>query len=497
METTPSVISQEANTPCVETASRDKSLLHGIAWTGAVQWSSQIISWLSTITVARLLSPEDYGLVAMAAVVMGLINLCNEAVYMGVVSVRSLTVNQIPYTHGFAILIGMAGFIVSLLVAIPMGHFYRASEVPLIMITMGAGYAVGTIRAIPVAILNKELRFKFLAFLDGGMAIVTTLMTLGLALWGAGYWALVVGVLMGSLSATAVVSVYRPIRPLWPTWESVRELIKLSSHILGNRLSWYVASQSSLFITGRILGHAALGVYSFAVDIANVQLDKVTSLASKLMPAIYSSVRSDPPALRRYFLLLTEGVSIITFPSGVGLSLIARDGVALIFGEKWLAIVGPLQILACWASLRSVAGLLDPILYVTGGSHKMMFNGIYCAITFPLTFWVASRFGIVGIAAAWVVVQPPSWVIPYRHVLRATGLALPDYVRALWPALSSTLLMGAGILGMQQVIPHDWPLTFRLIVEFLGGASMYVASMLGFHRGRVRLLFEWIRSSGA
>ena len=495
-----SIVTAEHASPEAAAAFRalDGSLVRGLAWTGAVKWTSQVLSWLSTIVVARLLLPRDYGLVAMATVVLGLIALLNEfGLGAAVVALRHLTRDQIAQIHSVASLLGMAGFLLVGALAVPVGRFFGAPELPPVMVTMGASFLLVATRSVPSAILQKELRFKFLAFLEGGQSVLTTLVTIVMAWSGAGYWALVVGGLIGNAGTNIVIWVSRPLRYAWPSSDSLRETIRFSSHVLVSRVSWYLAGNADVFIAGRVLGQAVLGAYSFAATLATVPLDKVTALISRVMPAFYSSVQDDASAMRRYLLILTEGLALITFPLAAGLVLVAHDSVLVVLGDKWRGVIAPLQVLAGWAALRSVVGLVSPLLYVTEGSRVAMFNGLLCAATYPPAFWLGTRWGAVGVAAAWVLVQPPSWIAPYRHVLRATHLSSWRYLQAFWPALSGVLVMGACVYGVGRSLPEGWSAAWRLVCEVTVGAAAYAAAVLWLHGDRVKSAVRIIKTSRA
>lgn len=486
----------ESPTTTAVGSSLDRVLVRGLAWTGAVKWLSQILSWLSTIVVARLLVPEDYGVVAMATAVLGLITLLNEfGLGAAVVALRHLTKEHISQIHSLASLFGVGGFLLSCAIAIPVGRFFDAPEVTPIMIAMGAGLVLLSMRSVPSALLEKELRFKLLAFLEGGQSLLAMLTTVLLAWNGAGYWALVVGGLAGQVGATTVICLSHPLSYVKPSWQSLKEAIRFSSHVLISRMSWYVSSNSDVFIAGRVLGQALVGTYSFAGTLANVPQDKVTALLSRVMPAFYSSVQHDAGAMRRYLLLLTEALALIVWPMGVGMSLIAHDFILVVLGEKWSGAIAPLEILACWAGVRSIFGLVAPLLYVTGNSRIAMLNGLYCVATYPVGFWIGSHWGVVGLAWVWVLVQPLAFIQPYRYVLRATQLSLWGYLRALWPALSSIVLMAVCIFGIQHAIPADWPPAIHLGIEILVGGAAYLMSVQLFHRRRLVLLLQFIREN--
>lgn len=479
-----------------ETEGLDRTLVKGIAWTGAVKWLSQLLSWVSTIIVARLLNPEDYGIVAMAGVFVGFIGLLNEfGLGAAVVALRHLTVEQIGGMHSLASVFGAVGFLLTCLIAIPAGRIYNVTDIPLVIVVMGAGFAFLAVRSVPSALLEKALRFKLLALLEGGQAIVAALVTVGLAWWGAGYWALVIGGVVGHAAVTVVILTQYPVRYARLSLRSLDESLRFSAHVLVGRISWYVASNADVFIAGRVLGQGIVGAYSFACTLANLPLDKITALFSRVMPAFYSSVQTDPTVLRRYLLLLTEGLALLTFPVGVGLALVAHTFVPLVLGEKWIAIVVPLQVLSCWAAVRSLFGLISPILFVTGGARLSMLSGLFCMVLYPFGFWVGSGWGAVGVAAAWIAVQPASWVAPYRHALAVLKLPFREYLSVLWPAATSTMIMAGGVYLIRQALPGNSSLLLQFLCEATAGAAMYALMIVTFHRARLSQFLGLVRGS--
>ena len=228
---------------------------------------------------------------------------------------------------------------------------------------------------------------------------------------------------------------------------------------------------------------------------ASLPLDKITALFSRVMPAFYSSVQTDTSVLRRYLLLLTEGLALLTFPIGVGTALVAHVLVPLVLGEKWLGVVVPLQVLSSWAVFRSIFGLITPILYVTGGSRLTMLSGLYCMVAYPLAFWIGSGWGAPGIALAWVIVQPTSWIAPYRYALRALGLSFREYLSVLWPAVISTMIMAVAVYSIRQALPTGSSILLQLMCEAAAGASVYSAIIVVFHRARLSQFLALVRGS--
>lgn len=472
----------------------DRALVSALAWTGSIKWATQLLSWVSTIVVARLLQPEDYGVVAMAGVFLGLIALLNEfGLGAAVVALRDLTQEQIVKINSLAWCFGALAFMVVCLGAVPAGHFFRSSEVSRIMIVGGLGFLLVAMRSVQTALYEKELSFRLLACLDGLQALAATVTTVLLAWWDAGYWALVLGLLMGNVVVTVVLLVLRPIHYARPSIDSLRSVIRFSTHVVVGRVCWYIASTSDVFIAGHLLGQNIVGAYSFAGTIATIPLEKITGLFSRVMPAFYSAVQTDRALMQRYILLLTEGVALLTFPAGIGLALVADDLVVPVLGAKWGGVVAPLEILACWAAVRSVVSLVPPIVYVTGGSRLTMLNSLVSVVIYPLAFWIGSGWGPVGLALGWVVAQPLTLIAPYRHLLGVCHLSVGNYLRALWPATSGVFVMAISVLAVQGLVLEGATSLLRLGVGVLLGGVAYGGTVVMFHRSRLHPFIQLIK----
>ena len=472
------------------------SLLRGIAWTGGVKWASQLLSWVSTIVVARLLTPEDYGLVAMATAFLGLVALVNEfGLGSAIVMLPELHKEQIAQLNSLAVLLGIAGFAVVCLAAVPLGTFYGSPDLPLVVVILGVGFIIGAFRSVPCALLERTLQFKKLAFLEGGQSIVGATLTVALALGGAGYWSLILGNLASSIVVTLVVVTiaWNPFLP--PNIRSLANVLRFSWHVFTTRVSWYIASNSDVFVAGRVLGQAGLGVYTFSATLANVPLEKITGMVNRVAPAFYSAAQADHEVLRRYLLNLTEGLALITIPAAWGLMLVADDFVQFVLGEKWSLVAAPLRVLAAYAALRSITTLISPLFFLTGGSRLAMWNGVLAVAFFPIGFYIGSGWGIVGVAVAWMVVHPLNLIPMYWYVLPKIGLSFWQYVRVLWPAFSGTVVMTIAVYAVRMTMPPGSSLITRFLVEIVGGGMAYLLAILILHRGRLTRFIDLLRNA--
>src|SRR5580698_4108885 len=249
----------------IEKADLDGSLVHGLVWTGGMRWASQLVTWASTLIVARLLMPEDYGIVGMATVYLGLITLLTEfGVGTAVVTLRELSPDQLAQLNGLAVLLGFTGFALSCVVAFPLGTFFASPRLPWVVVAMSANFVISSFRSVPSALLQKDLRFKLLSVIEGSRSIVLAIVTVLAAWMGLRYWTLVIGSVAGSILDTAFTLSQRRCPCAWPRPKYLQHAFRFTGHIVTSRLAWYCYSSADFVVSGRVLGEKALGIYSLA-----------------------------------------------------------------------------------------------------------------------------------------------------------------------------------------------------------------------------------------
>ena len=449
------------------------------------------MSWVSTFIVARLLGPADIGLMGMAAVYLGLATLFTQfGLATVIITLRDLDDDQLAQINTVAILLGLAGFVASCALAMPIAHFFGAPELIWVIVALSAGFIVGAFRTVPAALLQKEMRFKLLALIEGCQTLGQSLTTLVLALLGFRYWALVVGSLIGTLILAAAPLAWRAHRFARPRMQTILEPIRFGWHVLVNGLAWYGYSNSDFLVAGRVLGQAPLGAYTVAWNLASAPLEKITNLVTGVTPAVFSAVQTEHSMLRRYLFSLTEALALVTFPATVGLALVADELVHAVLGDKWGETVLPLEILAIYAALRSIVTLLPQVLTAVGDARFVMRTTLAALMVLPVAFYQGSRWGAVGIACGWVFVYPFVPLLLYRRLLPKIGMSANQYLAALKPALNASLAMAASVGLIKWALPSEWAPAWRLLIEVLAGATVYTLTLFGFHRDRIRTLVQ-------
>ena len=491
----PNPVVQSPSIGSTDTKFLDQSLIKGMFWTSLVKWSSQIVSWVTTIYVARMLQPEDYGLVGMAGTFIGFVSLLNEfGVGMAIVSLRDLNQRIVSQLNSLSVALGATGFLLSCAAAVPLAKFYDAPDVAWVVVAMAGGFLFTGFRTVPGALLQKELRFRVLALIDGVQVFVQAGSMAFMAALGFGYWTLVFGTVIGGVCGTIGTLVVRVHPFAVPSMASLREAMTFSWHIVISRLSWAVQSNADSIITGKMLGQTALGFYSMALSLAMVPVEKIAAVVSQVTTSLFAAVQKDTIALRRYFLSLSEGFALIIFPATVGIALVAEEFVLLVLGEKWAGVVPPLEVLAFYAAFRAIQTLPPQVLFVTGGSRLGMWNALGVAIVLPVTFYLLSRWGTRGIALSWLIIHPLAATQTNWFVFKKLDLSVKQYLLSLRPAMIGCVCMLLGVIAVKEAVPTAWPLGMKFAVEVCTGAAVYALTALSIHGERVRSFIHMIRT---
>lgn len=489
-----------AGTPAATRQQLDRALIRGVAWTGAARLVTQVLSWASTIVVANLLTKADYGLLGMATLYINYVQLLNElGLGMAIVRRRDLTAETVSDLGGLAIGTGFLLWAISCVLAVPISGFFGEHNLRWVIAALGFTFVTTAIKVVPRSLLSREMRFRRVAVIDNTEAIVNIVTTLVLAWQGWAYWSLVMGNLLGSTVSTLVALRAHPHPVRWPrSLKPLTEHLALGGHVVGTRTAWYLYSNADFAVVGRVLGKDALGAYSFGWTLATIPINKFASLIGQVMPSVFSAVQHDREALRRYFLLVTEGLALVSFPISAGLFLIAPDLVTVALKPEWQSAVLPLQLLSAYGAFRTLTTVFPQLLQTVGRARDALKYNLIALAVLPVMFFIGSRWGTTGVAGAWIIGYPLVMIGAFRNILEVTGASVKGYFGSIAPAAFTTAVMIAAVLAFRLTVAAQWTPLLRLIGETSLGAASYALMAFTVHGARLRtlrVLLQGARSS--
>ena len=475
----------------------DRALLSGVAWTAFAKWTTQVLSWISTLFVARLLVPADYGILGSSVLILGFFTMLGDfGLGAAVVQKRAMRSEILSRLSGVSLGFGivLAGLAIGL--SWPASIFFAEPALRRTVVVMSATLVLSGLQVVPRALLSRDLQFRFLALVDSAEAIVAALTTLTLALLGAGYWALVLGNLAAKVVATILIMLYRFQKLSRPgPLSELREELQFGSHMFVANVGWYVYGGADIAIIGRVLGTGALGAYSLALNLATAPLVHVTNLISRVTPGVFSAVQGNRIALTRYLAALIEGQAFLVFPAGVGIALVAPDIVDLALGVQWRPAVIPLRILAICTAFRCLTPILVQALVYSGHPKQNSLITLRAALLLPILFIVGAHWGSGGVAAGWLIgfvgfILPMVLSSAKRHL----GFNLADFVRSVSPALTCTIAMVISVLMSQRLLGSSDSAAVRLAESVFVGIAAYALAVLSLYWSRVTGFLQHLRA---
>lgn len=450
-------------------------VVSSLRWSAAAKLSGQIVNWAITIVVIRLLVPGDYGLMAIANVFMGLLAIVAEMGFgASLVQVANLQAQRARQLLGVALLVNLGVFLTLVAMAPIIGRFYNEVRLTPVVQVLALQFPIATLCLVPDALLRRSLRFKKLSAIEIASGMSGNLATLTLALLGKGVWALVIGALAGTIVRAIVLQATAETR-VTPSFRlsGTRSLVSFGANVTSMRFLGYLFTQCDVLIAGKILGKHGLGLYSVAVHLATLPMQRISTILNDVAFPAFSRIQGDRRAVATNLRLAIRMMSLIAFPMLWGLASVAPELVHLAMGPKWLESIIPLQIVAIVIPLRMVNSIVSTATVGTGHADIGLKTALIAIVIALPAFYLGARCGIIGLAVAWLFVTP---LVVYTNVSRASpriGVSLSDVlIDMVRPGLAS-LVMVIGVYAC-RLATGGWSNGGRVAILVVVGVVLYV-----------------------
>lgn len=454
-------------------------VVRGSAWVYGRGLVTSVFNIGVMAILARQLTPADFGLVALASVLLRFLAiLASNGVGDYVIHDNKEGREeraQAAFWMDLALssAVTMFGF-----AAIPLiTNFYSDLGLAWILVALLLRYPIDSMAAVPDALIKKSLDFQTLAIRDTVLEIISGLGSILMALTGWGVWSLVIPGLM--LAPVRLVIVFWlagwvPRLPLQiHLWGAV---MKYSASIIGANIANTIASEGDTLLIGKTLGSSALGLYNMAWQNANLVGRNVTSTVGKLaMPAL-SAVSQDAARLREAFNRMARLLAIVSFPLLIGMFVVADLFILTLYGAQWQESILPLRILIIFALRQTVGGPASVIYNVVGRPDLGMKFGLGFIPFYLLSIWLGSFYGIVGVAIGVTATRTIYGMIQFAIGAQLVQESLFDLLKELAQPASAAALMGAGVFIMRLVLEQIqmFQLANLVILVCVGGAFYFL-----------------------
>lgn len=432
-------------------------VISALRWTVGARFSAQLFTWAITIIVIRLLSPGDYGLMAMAMAVIALLNLLNEmGMGAAVIQRRDLPDELLKKIFSLIFYVNLALYGLLYVLADPVADFFREERLGAVIRILGVQFIFMGFSLIPQSLLEREMDFKRRSVLEFMTTILGSIITLILALLDFGVWSLVYGNLARVTTRSIGLNVLRPyLRIPIPSFKGLSGVASFGGWVTLERILWYVYTEADVFIIGRLLGNELLGVYSVARHLASLPSQKLNASITQVSLPAFASIQTDHKRFKTYFLKASRILSIISMPVFFGIAAVAPEMVPALLGERWTDAVIPIQIMAVVMPLRMIGANVPTAVKAMGRPEVTVGNLAISCMIMPAAFYIGSNWGLIGVSLAWAVGYPLTFVVSVARAGRVTGVSVLEFIGTFWKPLLVSILMFAGVGMTRSILPSD------------------------------------------
>lgn len=451
-----------------------------IGWSAVEQFSKIGIQFLVSIVLARILTPPDFGLYAILAVLVALANTLANAGLTDALIQRDVVTHEEEsslffFTITFALIISLTVCIFAQEIA----QFYKEPKLKNIIYVMAICVFIGSFSSIQTALFSKVLDFKTTALisalastLSGSVAIVT-------AVSGWGVWSLVAQVLLLTVISTLLIWFKHPWRPIFVfNLHSVFPYIKFGGYLLISRLVNVLSVNLYTLVIGKFYSTQDVGIFNRASNFQNLLVNSMSGIVAKVAFPVFALMADDVLKLERGLNNALRGTVLLSVPISVILILQAEPVIMILFGNQWTDSIPVLQILGFEALIWPLH-LINVNLLMSIGRGDLMFKGV--VVKFIITFsmlLLAVPYGILTMAIAYVVSSYFNLLVNIYYTNQIIEYGFLKQIKVVSPCLGAGIAMALVILIAHQLLHLN--LITQLIFNLLIGGIVYVSTCLFF-----------------
>lgn len=418
-----------------------KSMQSGMINMGA-QGISVLLQLASTVVLARMLTPDAYGLLGMVMAVIAFAGLFRDlGLSTATIQRKNLNAPQVSVLFWVNVVIGL-GLTIALALSSPLVvWFYERPELKWMTVVLGVNILISSLGAQHSALLTRNMLFKKLSIARITSALASFIVALVGALNGLEHWALVLGAVASSFTYTLMVWSFSGWMPGLPTRNTgSREMIKYGLNLTGFEFVNYFSRNLDNILIGKVLGSEILGYYSRAYQLIMFPISNIrTPLASVALPGL-SSLQTEKERFRSYYTQLLGVLSLVTMPIAALTYAAADPIVRVVLGDNWLPVVPIMKWLAVAAFLQPVAGLFGIVLLALGHAKRHLHCGLISAVVVSITFLISVQYGVVALAIAYAISGYALFVPIFLYAAKGTGIKLIDFVKGVWRAAVASIV---------------------------------------------------------
>jgi O-antigen/teichoic acid export membrane protein len=457
---------------------QDKAI-RGVPWTLLSYSGSKVISVVTTLVLARLVAPSEFGLLALATLAVSFLNWIADMGFSGTVVLRhDLDARGKGTLLTMMAISGVVAGLIAVAVAPLAARVFNAPQLTLVLCATAALLPLGSIAGFWEAILQRELEFRRRCVALIAQSAVSGIVAIPPAAVGFGVWALVLGQVAGMATLGLVLFLVAPyhVRPAFDR-AVARSTFSTSSGFLSQGLTMYIRQNVDTVTVGATFSTTLVGFYSMAYRLGDLVYWTIAHPVAKVTFPAFARSNNEGGDVRPAFLRVLGMVALVSCPIGILMSAAAEPFTRVVFGTRWLPMVGPLAVMGLWAAVRQMDQTIGWLLNSVGRAGAVAWLSVFILIPLIAGCIVASQIGGLT-AVALVPLGDTLLSVGISSVLarRYAGVALRSQWRAVRPAVLASVPTWLTTWGVAKLIGTGAPLV-GLLLSLATGLLVYGATL--------------------
>jgi len=437
-------------------------------WFAGFKFATQAVSWGVTIVVARILSPADYGLMSLASILTGYIEVFSElGLGSAIVQREHITQKEYSSNFWFSLFVGCAFALVAFALSYPTAWIFNEPRVLPLTQMISVFFVIGAVNTIPLNILMRDLRFKAIGVIQLVSAAMSSAVMLWMALAGFGVSTLIGGTVVLRVSVTVLVFVATKWRPDFHfAWEDVRGFLKFGLNVAGARSLFFVFQKADVFVVGKVLGTEAVGFYAFAMQLASMPTDKIASIINQVSFPVFSRFQNDLAGIQNIYLKASKYLSILVSPLFLAGAVWGDEMIRAVLGETWVPVIFLFRVFCLAQLIVAITIVNSPVHTSMGRSHWVLWFYLAAVVLMPASVYIAAHYSLAAVAVPWLTVFPVLSLGWTAVTLKKLSIAPTDYVRSAGVHVLAALVVVASakllltVLGQTPLATFDYRVLF-------------------------------------
>ena len=461
-----------------------KEMLSGVWYTAIAKYSGIVVQILVSAILARLLSPDDFGVIALVTVTIGFFSIfSNIGLGTAVVQNRTLTKYDLDHIYSFTVYLGIILSSLFFCSSWWIAGYYHNQDLVLLCQIMSFNLFISSITTVPTSLLSKNKRFKFIAYRTLIIQIISAVISILMAFGGCGYFSLLVSPILGGLVTYIINYIEYPQTFYFKIdLSSIRKVANYSFFQFMFSTSNYFARNLDNLIIGKSIGLNSLGYYQKSYQLMTLPVSNLTHVVTPVLHPVFAEYQDDLRFICEKYTKVVHMLAFAGFPISVILFFCAEELITIVYGSQWAPSIPVFKILSMTIWCQVTGSSIGAVFQVTGKTKSLFYIGVANTITTILGFIVAALYfkTIESMAIAWMVtsyINNYTWWYVYKFLFKTTTMVL---VKAMLPAFIWTIGLSVILYGVGN-ITSSMPILFSLITKGIL-SCIYILIMLHFSK---------------